>query len=187
MRTFVAVELNEASRGALGAAVERMREGAPDLKWVAPESMHLTLKFIGELKDEQAGAALEALRAAAAGCGPFTMHVRGVSGFPPRGRPRVVHAPLEEPTGALAELARAVEEGLAEAVGVKREKRAFKAHVTLGRVRRGANCPPVPELADRAGNVEFGEVEVKEIVLMKSELTPRGAVYSVLERIPLGE
>ena len=186
MRTFVAVELNDPTRRALGDAVGRMREAAPDLKWVAPQGMHLTLKFIGELKDQDVGAALEALRAAAAGCEPFAMRVSGVSGFPPRGRPRVVHAPLEEPTGALAELARTVEEGLAEAVGVKREKRAFKAHVTLARVRRGANCPPASELADRAGNVEFGKVEVKDIVLMKSDLTPRGAVYSVLERIPLG-
>jgi len=186
MRTFVAIELDEATRRKLSAAVERLRRAAGDVKWVDAHGAHMTLKFIGDIEDKDLPAAVAALRAAAARSRPFVMRVHGISGFPPRGRPRVIHAPAEEPTGTLLALAEAVEEALFDAISVEPEDRSFKAHVTLGRVREGKHCPSVEELSRLVGDQEFGQVEVKEIVLMKSDLTPRGPVYTPLEHIPIG-
>jgi len=187
MRTFVAIELTDACRHRLAAAVEQLRGRAGGVKWVNAESAHLTLKFIGELPERDLPAAIEALRTAAQGAAPFSFRVQGISVFPPKGAPRVVHAPVEEPTGALAQLAQSVDHALCGGLGVAPEKRSFKPHITLGRVKKPRDCPPVETLAGLVPNADFGEVDVNEIILMKSDLTPRGALYTPVERVKLEE
>ena len=186
MRTFVAIELSESCRRKLVGAIESVRADASGVRWVNAESAHLTLKFIGELSESDLPAAVSALAAAAAASKPFRFRVAGVSGFPPRGKPRVIHAPVLEPTGALASLADGVEQGLLRAIGLPREGRPFTAHITLGRVRNPRGCPTVEELAGAVKDADFGEVAVESLVLMKSDLTPRGAIHTLLHRFPLG-
>jgi len=186
VRSFVAVELTESCRLGLAAAIEKLRPVARGVRWVDPRSAHLTLKFIGELPERDVPAAVIALSSAAASAAPFGFRVEGISGFPARGKPRVIHAPVHEPTGELAALAKAVETALSEALGVKREARAFKPHITLGRVKDPRDCPALPELTALVPDADFGEVPVERIVLMRSDLTPRGAIYTPLEHIPLG-
>jgi len=187
LRTFVAIELSEECRSRLAAAVDRLRAAAGGVRWVAPQNMHLTLKFIGELEPRAVPEAVSALRQAARGAAPFAMRVEGISAFPPRGAPRVIHAPVREPSGALERLAGRVEQELFRAIGARRETRRFTPHITLGRARRPGLCPPAEELARLAGEPDFGSVSVEEFVLMKSELRPEGALYTRLERFPLGE
>jgi len=187
MRTFVAIELPDACRRRLTEAVEQLRRGAGGVKWVRTESAHLTLKFIGELPELDLPAAIEALRTGAQGASPFSFRVQGISVFPPKGAPRVIHAPVEEPTGALAGLAQSVDRALCEGLGVAPEKRSFKPHITLGRVKKPRDCPPIETLAGLVPNADFGEAQAREIILMKSDLTPRGAVYTPVERVKLEE
>ncbi len=104
MRTFIAIELDEACRRRLVKAVELLRPTAGGVRWVSAESMHLTLKFIGEVDELDIPGAIEALGPAAEAGEQFTMRVSGVSGFPPHGRPRVIHVGIEEPDGVLAAL-----------------------------------------------------------------------------------
>jgi 2'-5' RNA ligase len=186
MRTFVAIELPEACKKKLGDVIARLRPRASGVRWVDASSAHLTLKFIGELSEADAPKAIEALRKAAASAKTFSFRIEGISGFPPHGKPRVVHSPVVEPTGALASLAEAVDVALQDALGTAVEERSFKPHVTLGRLKDPRRCPTVDELAATVQDANFGEVRADAIVLMKSELTPGGARYMPIERVPLG-
>ena len=186
MRAFVAVELDDACRAALRGALARLRDVARGVRWVGPESLHLTLKFIGELAEADLPRAVASLEAAAASARPFTMHVCGLSGFPPRGTPRVIHVEVREASGVLRGVQAEVEEGLARDLGVAKEKRPFVPHLTLGRVRDRRRCPGVAEISAAVADQDFGEVEVDSVVLMKSDLRPTGAVYTPLHRFPLG-
>jgi len=186
LRAFVAIELDDACRRELRRMLEVLRPLAAGVRWVRPESVHLTLKFIGELPEPELPAALECLGAAAAASPPFGITVSGLSGFPRRGVPRVIHVGVEEPTGALARLQRAVEDGIKDALGVAREKRRFTPHVTLGRVRNRRACPRMEAICAAVQDQHVGCVQVRSIALIKSELRPEGAVYTVIERFPLG-
>ena len=186
MRTFIAVELDETCRRRLVKTVELLRPMAGGVRWVSPESMHLTLKFIGEVDELAIPGAIEALGPAAGAAEPFTMRVAGVSAFPSRGRPRVIHVGIEEPDGVLAVLQSAVEAALAEELGVAPERRRWTPHVTLGRVKDARRCPRVEQIAAAVPEQDFGRVEVDSFVLMASELRPAGAVYTPVHRFPLG-
>ncbi len=182
MRCFVAIELNEECRFALGGAVGRLRSIAGDHKWLPTGSMHLTLKFIGAAGEERLPEISRALHRACLGVAPFTMRVEGLGGFPPAGRPKVIFAGVKEPSGQLMRLAERVDNELAEGVGIGKETRGFVPHITLGRVRRNRSCPPVQFMSGELETTSFGAVDVNEVVLMRSELFPDVARYSVVER-----
>jgi len=187
VRAFVAIELDSACRAVLADVANRIKSvAAGGVRWVKADSLHLTLKFIGELKESDLPTAVRVLDDAAAGVQPFRMDVRGLSGFPPRGVPRVIHAGVEERTGALSELQRRVEDGLQRELGVAREKRRYVPHLTLGRVKDRRQCPAVEELAGVLDRRDFGRVAVKSVILMRSDLRPDGAVYTPLHRSVLG-
>jgi 2'-5' RNA ligase len=186
MRTFVAIELDDECRDRLSAAVERLRPEAAGVRWVRRESMHLTLKFIGGLSESDVAAAAEALDAVGARCGPFEMDVEGVSGFPGRGVPRVLHVGVRETGGALVALQSCVEQALADALGLPKERRSYVPHITLGRVRDRRRCPAMDVMSAALADQAFGRVSVREFVLMRSDLRPDGAVYTVLHRSALG-
>ncbi|MFW6457776.1 MAG: RNA 2',3'-cyclic phosphodiesterase [Planctomycetota bacterium] len=186
MRTFVAIEMDEDCRRNLATAVEQMEHVVETVKWVDPESAHLTLKFIGQLDEDDVPRAVATLQQAADDSRPFIMNISGISAFPSEENPRVIYAPIEEDDDILIQLANDVDARLADNLGVDRDERDFIPHITLGRLKKGKTCPPVKELAREAGKSNFGRVEVNEMVLMKSDLTPRGAVYTPLDRIALG-
>ncbi len=183
MRTFVAIELNEACRQALGRAIDVLRPVAPGVRWVRPDAIHLTIKFIGELPETDLPAAIDCLDAAAEGVGPFTMVLSGLSGFPPKGTPRVIHVGVDEPTGGLAALQKAVDRGFSRDLRIARDRRRFTPHITLGRVRDRRRCPSVDELSTALTDQDFGSVDVDSFVLMLSELKPTGAVHTPLHRV----
>ncbi len=186
MRSFVAVEVSKVCREALERAIERLRPLAPGVRWVRPDGLHLTLKFIGELAEADLPRAVERLATVAAGSAPFAMGVSGISGFPPHGIPRVVYVELQEPSGTLAALQAAVEDALADELGIAREDRPFTAHVTLGRTKDRRGCPGMEEIAAAVTSPDFGRVKVDSFVLMRSDLRPGGAVYTPVHRFPLG-
>jgi len=187
LRTFVAIELNEACREGLLKAIEAIRPVARGVRWVKAQSLHLTLKFIGSLDEADLPQAIECLQRATAEAGPFAMTVSGLSGFPPKGTPRVIHVGVQEPTGTLVALQRRVDAALKEALDIPKEKREYVSHVTLGRVKDRRACPSMGELSAAVADQRFGEVSVDSMVLMKSDLRPDGAVYSVEHRFLLGE
>lgn len=181
MRLFVALDLPEAVRLALCELVERLRRSAADVRWVRPDGMHLTLKFIGEVGEEKLLAIKEVLRRVS-NPKAVELNFRGLGYFPNERRPRVFWVGVEA-SDNLAELATQVEAEL-EPLGIRREKRAFTPHLTLGRFKSTNRLARLQEEIAALPSTEFGQAEVGEFYLYRSRLRPRGAEYTKLESFP---
>lgn len=183
IRSFIAVLLPEEVRRAVAMTVAELRLSGADVGWVRPENLHLTLRFLGGQGERELERAREALTEVAARASPFAVTLQGLGSFPLRGTPRVIWVGVAEGADRLSRLQASVEEALARR-GFPREERAYHPHLTIGRVRgrRGAEAL-IGALRDEQ---VFGEVEVRALHLMRSDLHPEGARYSVLASAPLG-
>jgi len=165
--------------------IEGLRSAAREVAWVAPRNLHLTLKFLGSVPEEQIDVVARALREASADASPFEARVRGLGAFPSVRRPRVVWAGVTDGAADMIELARRADAALA-ALGFPRDERPFSPHVTLGRVREPGRNPVLTEALGSAATREFGQMRVPSAFLMRSELSPRGARYTELATVRLG-
>jgi 2'-5' RNA ligase len=181
MRLFFAIEIPAEVRAGLAAVVERLRPRAPEVRWVRPEGIHLTLRFLGEVGEARLGEIVAAARRVGSG-GPLRLRTGGLGSFPDRGRPRVVWVGVEERGAALRRLREDLEAALGR-IGFPPEERGWSPHLTLGRVRPGGD--PRPALA-AASAPEAREFEAREFVLMESCLDPAGARYERRAAFPLG-
>ncbi|MBI4570794.1 MAG: RNA 2',3'-cyclic phosphodiesterase [Chloroflexi bacterium] len=186
-RLFVACELSGEVRAALAAVQDQLRHaGAGRLRWVRPEGIHVTLKFLGEVEADRVDAICAALGPAVE---PFSIRVRpaGLGGFPDASaRLRVVWVGLEGDIDALAALAGRVDRAL-EPLGFPREARPFAAHLTLARVRDEASAEERRRLADLVAGqtpAPLPELLLTRLHLVRSVLQPDGAVYQRLASFP---
>jgi len=184
VRTFIAIELSEDLREEIGLLQDELRTQLPrgSVRWVRPEGIHLTLKFLGDTPVDQVDQVKAALAQAAAEVGSFRVTVRGLGCFPNTRRPRVIWVGLEEPTGTLQRLRDAVEVHVAP-VGFPTERRKFSPHLTVGRVQRRATSSEVREIGQRVAASAVGlvgEMEAVAVSYIKSDLKPSGAVYTTL-------
>lgn len=184
MRAFIAIELTPAigQRIAGIAAALRARIPAGTVGWVNPGGIHLTLKFLGEVSAVQTREITDLMQAVTAGRPAFEIRVRRLGCFPNPSSPRVVWVGVDPDDGSLAALQEGLERGC-EKLGFDREARAFSPHLTLGRVKREARRDGIEALQmaiRQAGEAECGAMEVDRIHLIRSELKPTGAVYSLM-------
>lgn len=189
IRSFVAVELGEEVKQRLAEIQRQLKTMTPGgvVRWVQPDSIHVTLKFLGDVPEERIRAIVAALERECAPVAPLAFTVAGAGCFPNARRPNVVWIGVEDPVGQLAALQRAVERAL-NPLGYPPEGRPFKPHLTLGRVNRSvsdADLRKVGELVSGLRVAHLGQVQVAEVVLMRSDLSPAGARYTPLARIPL--
>ena len=188
-RAFVALCLDEATRAAVGAEIERLRPLSQAVAWVPAQNLHLTLKFLGEEPDPRLAEAAEALAEAAGGMGVFALTLHGLGAFPGVERPRILWVGAAEGALAARELQARVETAL-ERRGFARDARPWHPHLTIGRVfddrrwRREAG-PALREAIAAAARRGFGSLPVRRLVLMRSDLSPRGARYSELRAFDL--
>jgi 2'-5' RNA ligase len=182
MRLFLALELPPTVRDEIRRAQSELKGSHTGWRWVRPENVHLTLRFLGEVDRSEADRHLPRWREVAQRCSGGTFRVEGAGVFPPRGRPRVLWTGILDPDPArfLDDLA-ATLESAARDLGFPAESRPFRAHLTIGRSGRGGRAT-VPGPQDIG---PLGEVAVEEVVLFRSELRREGAVYTVLDRFPL--
>lgn len=186
-RLFVACELPPGARQALGTLQRALQEaGASNLRWVRPEGIHLTLKFLGSVPAARVGAIREALARAVRE--PFRWEVRlaGVGSFGGPKRLRVVWVGLEGDVAPLGDLARRVDLALAP-LGFAREERPFTPHLTLARVREEASMEErraLHELLATFRPPALPTLTVDSLSLMRSFLEPGGARYTCLARFP---
>jgi 2'-5' RNA ligase len=185
LRTFIAVDLGKAIRDRCVALQENLARSGAEVKWVEPENLHVTLLFLGEVNDREVPAMCTAVAEVCTQHAPFPMTVETVGCFPNPRRPRVVWVGTGEGAAELTALHDALE-GLLLALGCyRREERQYTPHVTLGRVK---SDHPTDKLA--AGLAKYakwqgGQIAVREILVLSSELTPQGPVYTVLSRAKL--
>lgn len=181
LRLFVADELPDAQRQAVSELVAPLRGSLAGLaRFGAEAGWHVTLKFLGRVAESRLGEVCAIAAAAAAGGAPAAVSLAGLGAFPSPRRARVVWVGLDDPSGAIAALAASLEAGF-RAAGFPAEERPWRPHLTVARLPqpRAVPLPPPP------GGLP-GEFTVAEAVLFQSHLRPRGAVYEVLDRYPLG-
>lgn len=190
IRTFVAIELNDAVKDTL-VKVQEVLKRAPAgrlVRWVAPDGIHLTLKFLGDISPSRVDEITRVLTQACHPFRPFSLTLSHTGFFPDAHRMRVVWVGISGAMDELVGLQAAVENGL-NAIGFAPEGRGFQPHLTLGRVRDLARQAEREALAKRVLATvvdEQAQMLVREVHLIRSELRPTGAVYTTLAVAPLG-
>ena len=186
-RTFIAVELPNVARAALQAHITRLSRALPRVRFQPPDSLHLTLAFLGELDDEQVDAATQATIAAAPTVPPFTLTVAGLGVFGPPSAPRVLWCGVGGDVPTLLRLQAALARRL-EATGFPREERPFAPHLTLARLKQPPDPAALQHLAGilAAPSTRETPFAVESLSVMKSELLRPAARYTRLRACPLG-
>lgn len=179
IRTFIAVDLPDSARHAIRIYQEPLKQANADVKWVRPESMHLTLKFLGDVPVDQQDAILQAMGETVRSCNPFSTVLAGAGAFPDLNHPRVFWIGIGHGAQELTELSIRLNEALIP-LGFEADKRPYKAHLTLGRVRSMRSIRSVTEQLSES--FESESFLVNEVMFFKSDLNPAGAVYTVLGR-----
>ena len=195
MRIFIGIDLDEEIRSKIARFLEGVSGFAPEARWVHPESLHITLKFIGEQKPEQIAAITQKLRQVQSNT--FEIRFAGYGFFPTAKAPRVfwigIHAAPQ-----LAQLAGNIDAAVAE-LGIPREEREFSPHLTLARAggrsgdpkwRKGDRPNSVFALLQKRlaamGELDFGTMTADKFILYQSQLSPAGSKYTKLERFGMG-
>ena len=180
-RAFISVDIGD--RLEWHGLRTELRQLDKGIRTVRPEQLHLTLRFLGDTDEGLVGGIEDVMKGATAQVVPFKMVFHGVGVFPNVKRPRIIWIGLRgaEP---LVEIAKALERGVVD-LGFKREKRSFRPHATVARVRRPGRRERLQSLLDRWRDRDFGDMEVRTITLKKSVLTPEGPIYSTMLEVPL--
>ena len=181
-RGFIAVDIPRSP--ALDALVADLRKASPSLKVVGTDQLHLTLKFLGDTEEGLVPEIVTAIRKATSGVQPFEIRVQGTGAFPSLSRMTVVWVGIEgaEP---LAKIAEALEISL-ESLGFPRERRPWKAHVTVARAKGSRDLDAARRILESHATDLFGTSSVDVVHLKKSDLTPQGARYNIVASVGLG-
>jgi 2'-5' RNA ligase len=184
MRTFIAIDLDPEIKKALSLLVNELDTGHRNIKWIKPQGMHLTLKFLGEINTDKVPEIENILRAISKKYDSFSLKFKGTGSFPPGMKnPRVLWIGIEEQeilTALQAQL-----EAELEKLGFPRERRKFHAHLTLGRVKSLFNIKETLSLLEKYRDKNFGEMKADKISFIQSTLKPTGAEYSILSEFEL--
>ncbi|MDZ7724747.1 MAG: RNA 2',3'-cyclic phosphodiesterase [candidate division KSB1 bacterium] len=183
IRTFVCFELPPTVLELLRSIQGRLKPLHDGTRWVNPERIHLTLRFLGDVERERLDAVMEAVQNACKAFEPFTLTVSKTGAFPNFKRPRVFWVGVSDPDQKLQQCQAAIE-GELEDIGFPGEKRAFSPHLTLGRVNNSRGVANVSKELERL-HPEPVSFPAREVVVMQSKLTPSGAVYTPLRKIGL--
>lgn len=189
IRSFVAIELPDDAKGGLARLRKELeRDEHRFVKWVDPGGIHLTLKFLGNIPFKQAPEITELMKQAVQGIAPFHLEISGLGAFPNLKQPRVFWVGVGGELDQLGGLQQRIDEALT-ALGFAKEERPFVPHLTLARIREGASAAERESFGELIVATTFADkypVEVKAVNLMRSQLTPAGAIYTCLSVVGLG-
>lgn len=185
IRSFIAVPLAADLWEKVEEWQRTFRATGADVRWVPVKDMHFTLKFLGEVALAQLSRVRSICAARAALTEPFTVCLQGAGVFPHPRRPRVVWIGATGGSAELAALAAGLEGDLA-AVGFPPEKKPYRAHLTLGRCRSSGGWSGLQAALEARQESFLGEMRVEHFYLMQSELTPQGALYTIIEQFTMG-
>ena len=184
MRSFIAIELDPTIKDAILAFIQKLDASAPNIRWVQPQGMHLTLKFLGEVAENKITEIRSVLDKIAKEYTRFPLSLKGTGTFPPTAPiPRVVWIGIEE-NQSLQNIQVRVENELHK-IRFPREKRNYHPHLTLGRVKGPQNIETVIGKLSQNKQSDFGEMTVSKITLFKSTLKPTGAEYTIVSEFNL--
>ncbi|HAO22504.1 MAG: 2'-5' RNA ligase [Desulfobacteraceae bacterium IS3] len=184
LRTFIAFKLPETIISHLHKIQKGLKSFGFRVGWVAPENIHLTLKFLGEIPKSEIENVSQAMAETAKQYPPMSFTAKGLGVFPTIKRPRVLWCGLKGDTYSLIQLQKTLEENL-DIIGFPKEDRGFKAHLTLGRAKGEIDPKQLLEAIDKFSGLESENFAADRLILFRSELKPGGAVYTELNSIVL--
>jgi len=183
LRLFIAVEAPPAVKGAAVQVIDRLR-GRGDVRWVEPDRLHLTLKFLGDSSPEKLPQLTEILEENANIFSRFVVELGDVGAFPNLRRPQTIWLGVERAEG-LSRLAEEIDRAVCK-LGFEREARSFRAHLTLGRVKSSQGLGALADALRAGAGCPAGiEWPIEDVELIRSELRPTGPLYTILHRFPL--
>jgi 2'-5' RNA ligase len=185
VRAFLAIPVQPPALDGAVQLLGRLRSGFDDVRWVRDEGLHVTLHFFASLPEDDVPRVTGAVRDAVATAQPFTAQLGGLGVFPREGDERVLWIGMRDGVEQTAALRENVDAAL-EAAGFPGEHRPFRPHVTLGRPRRRFTAAECDRWRSLAATVDLPPFRAGEVSLFRSQPSPGGSRYQVLERLPLG-
>ncbi|MCE5283235.1 MAG: RNA 2',3'-cyclic phosphodiesterase [Deltaproteobacteria bacterium] len=184
IRSFLAIGIPGEILGEIGRLQERLkREIQGDIRWVRPDGIHLTLKFFGDIPEGAVSDISAVVEKAVAGHDPLDLSVSGAGVFPDLRRPRVLWLGMTGDVERLLTLQTTLERDL-QRIGFPREERPFRPHLTLARIRSQRDMTGLGRALEKRGGCEAGRFVAAGLGLLKSDLTPQGAIYTKLREFP---
>ena len=180
-RSFIAIDLPKAVRLFLDEVQQDLKSYDLPIKWVRPQNIHLTLKFLGEIETAQTAKIAAAMTLAAENCTGVCLTAKEIGVFPDLKRPRVIWAGVKGQLEILENLQRILDHHLAD-IGFLKDRRIFRAHLTLGRVKGKIISARMKTAIAGLKSYESEAFEADRIILFKSELRPAGAVYTRVQQ-----
>ena len=183
MRTFIAIELPGQIKDALAAVIGQLKQSGADVKWVQPQNIHLTLKFLGEPDDKKVKQISEILDEVGKNHQAFQIRINSLGAFPNTKSPRVLWVGIDLGDSETKKIAEDLENSICK-VGIPKEEREFSSHITIGRTRSPAGKEKLTQaitiMGEKIGKENFNFM-AGAITLFKSTLTPKGPIYEPLK------
>ncbi len=181
IRAFIAVEIDLPNKQKISGLISELKKTKADVKWITENQIHITLKFLGNIDEERVQKISDALDHISKNSKTFDVRFSELGAFPNMKRPRVIWIGVEKGGDLLKLLNKKIEIEL-EKLGFVKEKREYKAHLTLGRVKSLNNITSLAESIDKIEFQPTGETKIERLILFQSTLTPKGAIYSPLSK-----
>ncbi len=179
LRCFIAIEIPGQIKGGIGELIDILKKHDVEVKWIIPENLHLTLKFLGTTPEDLIPKMRESLSGIVSSYEPFYIKIYGTGLFPNRKYPRVIWVGVEG-SEILAKLSGDIDDAMS-LFGYQKEDKEFRPHLTIGRVRSPKGILSIVNELENFKNKDFGAISVDSVKLMKSELKPKGAEYTCLQ------
>jgi len=185
IRSFLAIELPETIQKKIKEVQEDLKSSHADVRWVSPEKIHLTLKFLGNIEELRIEPIVKSVEEPVHITPSFHLWVRGMGAFPHFKNPRVIWMGLVDEKGVLGPFQKQLETEL-EKIGFQAEDRPFQPHLTLGRAKSNRGRDELIGRMEGYREEEFGDFQVERLILFKSDLRPSGPIYTPLRELRLG-
>ncbi len=186
IRSFIAVELSAEQSRPLGRTLKQLAQRWPEYCWADSQQLHVTLNFLGNVRDEKIPRICEILRERLVQHGPFAIQLSGLGAFPKNRRPRVIWMGIGQGKSPLCQIHYDLAEHLDE-LRLEQDRKAYRPHLTLGRIRDQHRWPEsMIEYLESDPQPTMDTIAVDELVLFASHRESSGAVHTVMDRVPLG-
>ena len=184
IRSFLAIELPPEVLNEIAGIQERLKNAIRGyISWVRPAGIHLTLKFFGNISESDIQNISQVAQNTIVNVRPFTLNVRRVGAFPDVNRPRVLWLGMDGDVDVLIKLQKEMDRGFQQC-GFQKEDRPFRPHLTLARIKEPKGVIGLAKILEKSEDYEAGSFSVGSLNLFKSELTPKGAIYTKLAAFP---
>jgi RNA 2',3'-cyclic 3'-phosphodiesterase len=185
IRSFLAIELPKPILKKIEEVQGDLKSTHTDVRWVSPEKIHLTLKFLGNIEESRIDSIFKSIEELIRNTLLFSLKVRGIGAFPNLKNPRVIWMGLVDARETLTSLQKRIDNQL-EKIGFQPEDRPFHPHLTLGRMKSSRGKEELVGRMEKHKEEEFGDLQVERVILFESDLRPSGPIYTALREMKLG-